>query len=164
MNEVKNLYVDGGVIFDGSSGSSKIGGTWAYCAVDENDELVFSDSGFIKVEDRLTTNNHSEMYAAILALESVDAGWSGTLCSDSKITLGRLFNGDNTKNLPDEWIARARKAVERLGVVTPKHLDGHPTKAHLKAGKGKRGNPVSKWNVMCDKLCNDEKAPYALKK
>ena len=157
MKDVVILYTDGGVCYDGNHGGSRIGGTWAYCAVDINDELVISDKGFIKLEDRLTTNNHTEFLAAIMALEAMDAGWSGTLASDSKITLGRLFEGHNTKNLPEEWIERAEKALERLGVVTPQHLDGHPTKEHLRTGKGKRGNPVSKWNKVCDDLCNEAK-------
>jgi ribonuclease HI len=164
MNEIKNLYCDGGVVYDGSAGGSSIGGTWAFVATDENDELVYYDSGFIKLDDRLTTNNHTEFYAAIMALEAMDAGWSGMFSSDSKITLGRLFEGDNTKNLPNEWIIRARKALDRLGVVTPRHLDGHPSKEHLRTGIGKKGNPVSEWQKKCDKLCGEAKAPYALKK
>jgi ribonuclease HI len=164
MNEVKHLYADGGVIWDGSAGGSSIGGTWAYCATDENDELLFSDSGFVKMEDRLTTNNHTEFIAAVKALESMEAGWSGVFACDSKITLGRLFDGDNTKNLPNIWIKRAKEALGRLGVITPMHLDGHATKAQLEAGIGKNGNPVSKWNSECDRLCNAAKEPYALKK
>lgn len=162
-SKITTIFCDGGVIWDGSAGGSTIGGTWAWVGTDENDELIISESGFIKMEDRETTNNHTEFIAAVKALEAMDAGWSGTLACDSKITLGRLFNGDNTKNLPNEWIVRARKALERLSVVTPKHLDGHPTKAHLEAGIGKRGNPVSKWNLFCDSLCNEAKEPYKLK-
>lgn len=164
MDNVKTLYVDGGVIYDGSAGGSTIGGTWGIVGTDENDEMVFEDSGFIKMTDRDTTNQHSEMAAAIYALEKMPLGWSGTLASDSKITLGRLFEGHRTKNLPQELVERARLALDRLGVITPKHLDGHPTKAQLKAGIGKRGNPVNKWQVRCDQLCNLAKEPYAMKK
>ncbi len=164
MENVKQLFVDGGLIWDGSPGGSTIGGTWAWVAIDEQDELVSFDSGFISMPDRETTNNHTEFFATIKAMEAMDAGWSGTLSSDSKITLGRLFKGHNTKNLPNEWVVSARRALNRLGVVTPRHLDGHPTKDHLKAGIGKRGNPVSKWNVKCDLLCAEAKEPYALKK
>ncbi len=150
------LYCDGGVCFDGSHGASNFGGSWAFCAVDANDELLYSDSGFLQVEDRPTSNNHTEMYAAIMALESVPEGWSGTLYSDSKITLGRLFEGWRNKNLPEEYVLRAKNALIRLGKVQGKHLDGHPTKAQLEAGIGKRGNPVSKWNIFCDDLCTQE--------
>jgi ribonuclease HI len=165
MNKVKTLYCDGGVIWSGTHGGSSIGGTWAYCGVDENNELVISDSGFVKVESpKGTTNNHTEFIAAVKALEAMDAGWSGTLACDSKITLGRLFEGSPTKNLPNEWVIRAKDALERLSVITPMHLDGHATKEQLKAGIGKNGNPVSKWNVECDKMCNEAKEPYAMKK
>lgn len=165
MKNVKTIYADGGVVYSGAPGGSSIGGTWAFVATDEKDDLLFSDSGFIKVESpKGTTNNHTEFIAAVMALEAMELGWSGTLASDSKITLGRLFNGDNTKNLPDEWIDRAQEALNRLGVVTPFHLDGHATIQQLKVGIGKNGNPVSKWNNECDNLCNEAKEPYKLKK
>jgi ribonuclease HI len=165
MNKVKHLYADGGVIWSGSPGGSAIGGTWAFVATDENDEYLFSDSGYIKVESpKGTTNNHTEFVAAVMALEAMELGWSGILASDSKITLGRLFNGDNTKNLPNEWIERAKEALKRVGAITPKHLDGHATEKQLKAGFGKHGNPVSKWNNECDKLCNKAKEPYKMEK
>jgi ribonuclease HI len=164
MKNIKTLYCDGGVIWDGTNGASKIGGTWAYIATDEKDEMVLEASGFVKLEDRPTTNNHTEFIAATYALEAMPLGWSGTLASDSKITLGRLFEGEQTKNLPNELVERAQRALDRLGAVTPKHLDGHPTAAHLEAGIGKNGNPVSKWQDRCDKLCGDAKEPYALPK
>ena len=165
MKNVKTLYCDGGVIYSGSPGGSSIGGTWAFVATDEKDEAIFEESGFVKIESpKGTTNNHTEFISAVYALEAMDAGWSGTLASDSKITLGRLFEGSPTKNLPDEWVIRGREALLRLGVVIPKHLDGHATKAQLKVGIGKNGNPVSKWNSECDRLCNEAKEPYAMKK
>lgn len=160
MKNIKTLYCDGGVIWDGTPGSSKIGGTWAVVACDEKDEVIFEKSGFHKMEDRETTNNHTEFIAATYALESMDAGWSGTLASDSKVTIGRLFYGESVKNLPASYVTRAKNALERLGVVTPKHLDGHPTAAHLRAGIGKNGNPVSIHQKRCDNLCNLAKEPY----
>lgn len=160
MKGIKTLYFDGGVI---GSGTSQEGGVWAFCAVDENDELVFYKSGFHKTEGG-TTNNHTEFIAAVNALEAMDAGWSGVLSGDSKITLGRLFEGWKCKNLPAEYVTRARMALARLGVVTPFHIDGHPTKAHLEAGVGKKGNPVSRWNKKCDDLCGEEKVKYAERK
>jgi ribonuclease HI len=165
MKNVKYLYSDGGVIYSGSPGGSTIGGTWAFVATDENDEFLFSKSGYIKVESpKGTTNNHTEFVATVMALEEMDAGWSGTLACDSKITLGRLFEGNQTKNLPAEWVERAQKALNRLGVVTPKHLDGHASKAQLEVGIGKHGNPVSKWNNLCDDLCGEAKEPYKMEK
>ena len=147
-----NIYADGGCI---GKNPSEIGITWAFCMTDERDELVLQHSGSILLPNG--TNNVAELYACVFALESLDAGWSGKLHSDSKITLGRLFEGWAWRNVPLELVRRASASLERLGAVTPVHLDGHPTKAHLKSGVGKRGNPVSRWNVYCDDLCNREK-------
>ena len=155
MENVTTLTTDGGVV---GKNPSDFGGTWAFVATDKDDNLVFYRSGFYQAVGQPTTNNHTEMFAAIMALESMPEGWSGTLVSDSQITLGRLFEGWRNKNLPNDLVTRAQKALKRLGTVKGNHVDGHPTKAHLEAGIGKRGNPVSKWNVVADQLCNREVA------
>lgn len=159
-NEKKDftfLYCDGGILAEGSmSSSSNFGGAWAFVATDEDDEIVFSESGFIRLEDRPTTNNHTEMYAAIKALESAPNGWNGILFSDSELTLGRLFKGWTLNNLPEDFIHRFKSALDRLGIVIGQHLKGHPTKKDLKRGYTLKGRPVSRWNKMCDDLCQQE--------
>lgn len=150
--KVVKLVCDGGVV---GKNPSDFGGSWAYAAIDENDELVFSNSGFHKTEDRPTTNNHTELIAAIEALEAMPDKWSGLLVSDSQITLGRIFQGWRWKNVPQEYILRLRKVMSRLGDVRGMHVDGHATKAHLESGIGKRGNPVDKWNNFVDGLCTE---------
>lgn len=147
------LYVDGGLV---GKNPSDFGGSYAWALVDDKDELVKFGSGFVKTEDSPTTNNHTEMWAAIVGMEQLPDGWSGTLYSDSKITLGRLFRGERTKNLPTDYIVKFKQNLARLGNVKGCHLDGHPSKVHLETGTGKRGNPVSKWNKFVDQLCQDE--------
>lgn len=148
------LYADGGVI---GKNPSDFGGTFGWVAVDANDEIVTQGSGFHQTEGQQTTNNHTELIAAIEALEAMAEGWSGTFYSDSKITLGRLFQGWRCKNVPVDYIIRFKCALARLGDVKGSHVDGHASKKHLEAGIGKRGNPVSKWNNFVDNLCNQEK-------
>lgn len=145
----ETLYADGGCVL---KNPSEIGITWAYCLVDADDKLIRSDYGFIAFKGG--TNNQAEMISCVIGMESLPLAWCGTLASDSKITLGRLFEGNAVKNLPLDYVKRAKAAMERLGVVEPKHLDGHATKKQLETGIGKNGNPTSKWNSECDRLAN----------
>jgi len=148
---VRALYCDGGVI---QKNPSAIGGTWAWCGTDENGTRIVRRGGFVPANGRFITNNLTEYIAATLALEAMPEGWSGKLHSDSQITLGRLFWRWRNKNLPTNVYSRGMAAVERLGKVEPVLLQGHPTKADLACGIGKkRGLPVSIHNVWCDHEC-----------
>ena len=154
---IKHIYTDGGVIWDGNPGGSKLGGTWAYVLTDENDELVSSDYGTLKLDDRPTTNNHTELFAAIQGLKAVPDKWVGVFCSDSEITLGRMFRGWKFKNVPQFLIDDLRAQLCRVGNLIPRHVGGHPTKKQLEKGYNRRGNETSKWNKVCDDLCNQAK-------
>lgn len=148
---MSELYTDGGVIGINPSG---IGGTYAYCLI-EDDKIILSDAGvIIPNSGNRITNNHSEFTAALMGLEALPDGWSGNLCSDSQVTLGRLRSDWKLNNVPCEWVTRARNALARLGKVIPVLIQGHPTKQELNRGMGNRGYPVSKWNVYCDHECN----------
>lgn len=159
LSKVTHLYCDGGVVWDGKSGASSIGGTWAFCAIDAEDRFVFGRYGFVPAtETKKVTNQHTEQIAIVLALEAMLDGWSGTVCSDSLIALRRVFKNGRTNNLPKNIIDRSRVALRRVGKVEMMLLEGHPTKKCLSAGVGKkRGHPVSKWNVWCDRACNHAK-------
>lgn len=164
------LYADGGVI---QKNPSEIGGTWAYVIVDDDDETVlYQDSGIVTADEAGTpvTNNQMEFLALIRGL-SGNLTVSQTLRevrSDSKISLGRLFSGWSITNIPqwmiDEWKAVLKHYDTKVwsNCLMMKHtlLDGHPTDGQLEKGTGKRGHPVSKWNVMCDRMCNEEKENY----
>jgi hypothetical protein len=69
------------------------------------------------------------------------------------VTLGRIFQEWKLSNIPDGWYKRSQQAMLHLSQVESTLLDGHPTKAQLEDGTGKRGGPVSRWNVWCDKEC-----------
>lgn len=150
------IYTDGGVI---GKNPSKLGGTWAWCGIDEQDQHVWSDSGVLKTQPnlKLVTNNHMEQIAIVKALEAMPDGWSGKLHSDSMIALRRVFRRARTRNLPPCIKRRAEEAVARLGKIEAVLLNGHPTKAQLACGIGHGGLPVSKWNCWCDAECNRRK-------
>jgi ribonuclease HI len=153
------IYADGGVIL---KNPSAIGGTWAYCLVDEHDERFIRAGGVVPATpSRMITNNHMEQIAIIRALEEMPAGWSGMVCSDSKIALGRVIEGWAGRNLPNNVAKRSALAVVRLGKIEPVLLQGHPTKLDLQKGIGARsGRPVSKHNVWCDKECQRQAKKY----
>lgn len=150
-----SIYCDGGVVL---KNPSVIGGSWAYVYTDDQGVLT-EQSGFVMpgvwptAELEVVTNNFTEMLAACKALHFLPDGWNGTLYSDSKITLGRLFHSFKWHGIPDDLRLSARSELDRLGRITPVLLDGHPTKTQLLAGIGKRGQPVSAFNVRCDELC-----------
>jgi ribonuclease HI len=152
---MRELYVDGGVV---GANPSAIGGTYAWCQV-ENGERVMLGMHFISATDArvdAVSNNLTEMLAMIKGLESLPDDWIGTVYSDSKITLGRVFLGWKWSNIPMgvhrrfQAVRSRLKNFEKFGHVL---LDGHPTKAQLAAGVGKRGHPVSEHNVWCDEAC-----------
>ena len=160
---IKTLYADGGVIGHNPSG---IGGTWAWCLANEADEMIAHGQGHItpaEAEMPGITNNLTEMLALIRGLEQLPVDFKGTVCSDSQITLGRVFWGWKWSNIPG-WMHRrfqaARKRLVNFEQITVVQLDGHPTVAQLGAKIGKRGNPVSKHNVWCDRACGEAAQNY----
>lgn len=162
MHESKiiTLYADGGVI---KKNPSAIGGTYAWCAVDEAGNRVIEAGGVVPAPaGRLVTNNHMEQIAIVLALEAMPAGWTGTVFSDLMIALGRVFKGWAIRNLPANVAQRSAAAVARLGAIETVLLQGHPTRADLERGIGaKRNLPVSIHNVWCDQRCGEEGRKFA---
>lgn len=150
-----DLYTDGGVI---GANPSALGGTWAYCLVDAAGQRTTCESGIItpaEAELPLVTNNLTELLAIVKGREALSWAWSGTIHSDSWVSLQRVFFAARLKNVPPWLVARLQK-LQREGWFTGcswKLLDGHPTKAQLAAGVGKRGGPVSIHNVWCDQAC-----------
>ena len=146
------IYADGGVI---GRNPSPLGGTWAWCQV-AGDEFLCGAAGTILPIDvgaAVVTNNVTEYFALAKALRYLPDGWSGPVYSDSQITLGRFFWGWKNEQIPPRWQQALRVQLARLGTLDPVLLDGHPTRAQLAAGIGKRGNPVSRWNCWCDEQC-----------
>ena len=156
-----NLYCDGGVI---GKNPSPIGGTWAFCVVDVElfDLHIIEQSGVIvPAQARLPeiTNNLTEMLALVRGLQNLPDDWKGTVYSDSQITLGRVFDGWKWNGIPN-WLhvefQRERKRLCNWEYIRWQLLQGHPTRAELDAGIGKRGYPVSIHNQWCDRACGAE--------
>jgi ribonuclease HI len=158
VKPIAQVYTDGGVC---GSSRSALGGTWAVVQVDADDELVDSFAGVIRpLEYGLgdtVTNNVAEYYAMLWALSRLPDNWSGTVLCDSEITIGRFSMGWKHNGIPERWIERMRHHVRRMGRLAYVRLDGHPTAEQIRTNRGKRGNPVSKWNVMADYLCGEAK-------
>lgn len=151
---VLELYVDGGVI---AVNPSLIGGTFAYRLVLDNGRFV--GVGKVVTVDQMggpVTNNQTEMLALLEGLKHLPDDWVGMIYSDSMVTLGRAFSGFRWKNIP-AWMHKLyqeqRRRLIHWDEIKYVLLDGHPTKAQLKAGIGKRGHPVSEHNVWCDQAC-----------
>lgn len=146
-----DVYCDGGLV---GPNPSRRGGTWAYCWV-RRTVRIRTRSGVVTPDDldvEAVTNNHTELLAAVLALESVPPDWSGTLFTDSRITACRLARRDVPfRGTPPWLVQRARALAGRFKIVL---VGGHPTELELMIGyrKGSR-LPVSEHNVACDKMC-----------
>ncbi len=158
-----DLYTDGGNL---SANPSKEGGTWAWVLINpELDIEVNHQSGVITPAGyglETISNNVSELYAAICGLEAVNEHYLNTWFTDSKVTLLRItiaktpFNG-----VPLQLVERVRAIQKRFsGGIKSMLLGGHPSQAELAAGVRKDGFPVSKWNCMCDRLCNEQRSKF----
>jgi ribonuclease HI len=151
-----DVYCDGGVI---QVNPSPIGGTWAYVIVDQDGVEVRRAFGVVtpaEIGMPAVTNNFTEFFAALQAFYFLPKGWAGRLHTDSNVTRLRLIYPNAKMNgIPNPWQELLRYFRSHLGGFNVTLLDGHPTKAQLEKGVGKRGNPVSKWNVLCDKLCTE---------
>ena len=150
------LYTDGGVI---GQNPSLVGGTWAWCLVDASGEMRRHAFGRITPAElgaEAVSNNHTELLALVLGLEALDGDFAGTVYSDSWVSLQRVFRAAKLNNVP-QWLIDRLQALQKSGRLANLDytlLDGHPTRAQLEAGIGKRGNPVSKWIVWCVVQCS----------
>lgn len=157
MSQVVAVYADGGLI---RANPSPIGGMYAACHVNADGERVWSASGLILADPSdplfvVVGNNQCEFRALLAGLEALPDGWSGTVYTDSLLTIRRFREPDavGLGGIPDDWRRRAAHVLGRLGRLEYVLLDGHPSRAQLAAGVGKRGNPVSEHQVFCDELC-----------
>jgi len=159
--DIKAVYADGGVI---QINPSPIGGTWAWCHVNAAGERIATASAVVtpRASCPLITNNLTEMIALVRGLAALPKGWCGTVYSDSQITIGRLAWGWKMTGLPPILIRQGTEALQRIDRRNVQWvlLDGHPTKAQLLAGVGKRGQPVSEHNVWADRRCQEEAKRY----
>jgi ribonuclease HI len=149
------LYTDGGLL---SKNPSDKGGTWAWVCVDEEDNVLAKESGIVlphHIDRERVTNNQSELTAIYRGLRSLPNGWQGQLWSDSRIALqwiggtpGRTWTSvpRRLSNLVIHELHRNRTTGGRIEFM---HLDGH-----------REGSEFHKFNVMCDRMCNEERAKW----
>lgn len=157
----EEVFADGGVV---KVNPSPHGGTWAYCHV-VGGERVVEASGLLLPSDcgtDVVSNNQSEFFALLVALEAMPDGWSGTVYSDSGVTLQRFADPEavKMKGIQDGWVQRLKAVRSRLGHLTFTLLGGHPNKKELEAGRRKDGKPVSPHNVWCDRECGRQSAGF----
>jgi ribonuclease HI len=146
------------------------GGTWCAILVTEDDQTMLVKAfGIVTPADvgmTLVENNLTELVAAVEALERLPDGWDGVLFSDSQNTIRRLTaKHPSFGGVPAELYARVTAQRKRFPKLKAVLLDGHPNAEHLIAGIGKRGYPVSRWNVAandeCDRLAGRPVRPPA---
>ncbi len=167
MTQIHALYTDAGLI--GTNGSVEIG-TFTWVHVDAQVKYLAHESGLVRpFADKAVENNMAELCALLRGLRSLPDGWSGDVLCDNVNALGwagliqkrdgNPWKSDGVPACLRPYIARQQ---ERLGDLRGVHLDGHPTDAQLLAGRGKRDNPVSKWNRFCDDHCKAERVRRGL--
>jgi hypothetical protein len=154
-SDILAAYTDGGCL---GRNPSAVGGTWCYCFVDRDGCRCEYDSGVITpagIGLPVVTNNVSELCAAVEAMKQLPQGWSGTLYTDSLITLRRVLDpgGVGMKGVPPFLLGMLVGAKQRLGWFGAVLLGGHPNRRELYAGVRKDGLPVSIHNVFCDGEC-----------
>jgi ribonuclease HI len=146
------LYSDGGTIV---YNPSYYGGTYAFVLVDQNRtpyREVYRQSGIYTPKEMGTlkvTNNQMELLAILLGLQYAQTRRLSvlTVVSDSKITLGRVFQNWSLKNIPP-WMVELKDSLSVQGVH----------------GVFKRGHSGHKWNEVCDELCRREEYEFLRKR
>lgn len=159
---MNQLFADGGVI---EHNPSTIAGTWAVRLL-AGETVLQEQSGVITLAEaglEAITNNQTELLAIVRGLALLPNDWCGAVCSDSQNALGRCWWGWKWTNIPP-WLhaeyQRERRRLKRFNDFNIVLLDGHPNRAQLAAGIGKRGHLVSEHNVAVDKACGQAAADY----
>lgn len=158
MSEVISLYSDGGNI---GRNPSPLGGTWAYRGLGANGACIVQDSGVLTPEEcglPTVSNNVAELAAAVFGLMDMPDGWSGTLFTDSEVTLLRVRKSKvqaKLNGVPESLIELLAAQKSRLHHYEVVLLGGHPTRLELFRGYNRDGLPVHWENFRCDKMCKD---------
>lgn len=156
-----DLYADGGVV---GKNPSQLGGTWAFVVLYSKEGVLvkkFFDSGVVTLRSEGVseiTNNYTEFLAVLNGCEHLKREHPENkivyIHTDSNVTRCRFENEKpKFEGLTQSLVDRMRQVKINSNYIF-RLLDGHPNKLQLQNGTGKRGQPVSKWNVFCDLLCN----------
>lgn len=120
-------------------------------------KVIFQDSGIITPEQmklKVITNNISELYAAVKAILSVPKEWDGKIYTDSLITYRRITTSHKFNGIPN-GLKKLTTKLRTENKYMAKWIKGHPNENDLDNGKNDKGQLVSKYNVLCDDLCNE---------
>lgn len=161
---VRRVYADAGCIL---TNPSPYGGTFAVVLCDAVDEPIFEFSGRCEAAPPGTVeNNLMETLAVLTGLELMPDGWDGVVLTDNLNALRRADKPRTASFDPPAEFMRERLAYcrDRMPAFTLQLLCGHPTRAELETGKGKRGYPVSRHNVRCHHLLTEEARRYAVER
>lgn len=167
---IVSVYTDGGVI---RKNPSEVGGTWAYCLVDEYGIRQGGQSGLVTPQDigqRFVTNNVTELAAVLAALTALPDGWDGTIYTDSKVTMSRVSLGKNGRprkpqkvggfrsTIPDHMVNQLQIQQLRMGHYQVALVKGHASMDQIAASYNgdQSGQTHSRHNSWCDKECRKE--------
>lgn len=146
------LFTDGGCV---GPNPSPIGGTWAWTLVKDGEQIRCGSGVLTAAKVGVpVSNNVSELYAMLRAIQALPEGWKGHIVSDSFVTICRRFPASKMNGVSEALVPFARTMFRRACDTSRWVLvDGHPTLPEIEAGYGKRGKVVSVWNKWCDKEC-----------
>jgi ribonuclease HI len=154
------VYSDGGCV---KVNPSPHAGTWAVVYVDMTGREIGHAAGYLVPDEGTVENNLMETFAALVGLEVLPDGWAGTLYTDNLNALRRITTprGTSFNGPAHELRERCCYVRDRMPDMTGQLLCGHPTRAELESGRGKRGYPVSVHNVRANALCDETAANFA---
>lgn len=177
-----HVYADAGLL---SPNPSPIGGTFAYCYTDTDDEFMAGYAGVIlttsiranrnpkEVPQYLTVDENNrgriaqwdkshmspdqaELMALIWAIGALRPGWSGKVYSDNQSALERLFGKYEWNGIPKHNREYGEKCVARLGKVEPILLNGHPSRKDLISGLRTNKNGITRPCSVHNKWCDTQ--------
>lgn len=166
--EWESLFTDGGTV---GKNPSPYGATWAFVTVDAGKDVrVHDDCGVItpgQFNWTHVSNNLAELYALVMGLNHVPPGWSGTLYTDSNVTIQRVRMARGGKRrgcvpgVPSPVLEEFYAAVNRAGHFMCVLLAGHPDRHQLACCRSQMvyrdpatGLAYSRHNDFVDKACS----------
>lgn len=154
---ITSLYTDAGICL---GSPSKLGGSWACVAINEQDEEVFRHSYHVRPHVfglDAVENNLLETFALAQGIDHLPDRFTGQVWCDNLNAIRRQQTEDTGFKFVPDWLRKViRKNRERFPALDLRLCGGHPTRKELAAGRRKDGKPCSKWNVLCDEMCQKE--------
>jgi len=160
------VFTDGGCL---GRNPSPHGGTWAFCAVRDDRQVLAERSGLVQPlrqpsgDPTPVSNNVAELYAAWQALCWLGPEVPCVLWTDSRLTQLRLTRSHRFAGVPPSLHREILRLRARLRFTVILGA-GHPTKQELAQGfRARNGLPTSRWNVRVDALCQQRARKFFAK-